>query len=440
MKRTVIIGLDGMPYGLIKNLSENGTMPHTRALIEEGVFRQMASSIPEISSVAWSSIITGRNPAEHGVFGFTDLAPGTYRMIFPNFNNLKAPAFWEREGNGRSVIINVPATYPARELNGVLIAGFVALDLEKATYPASLVPQLTSMDYRVDVDYQRAGESISYFLTDLDRTLRARVAAYRYLWDAEDWDTFMLVFTGVDRLAHFLWHAYEDPSHEHHAAFLDHLHRIDQVIGEITQKLRDGDSLIMLSDHGFELLDKEVYVNFLLQQEGFLRFETCTEPFDFAQDRRSRSKGVSANFRDIGDGTKAFALDPGRIYVNLRGKYPRGSVDPADREAVIRDLESLLTSLEIDGRRVIRRVYRKEEIFEGPLFDQAPDLVPVADTGFNLRPGLNSGALWSKDARTGKHSQPDAFLLVRGEGAEEVVPDELSVVDVVGIIDGLQQR
>ena len=423
-RRTVVIGLDGMPYRLIKDLSENGTMPHTQTLIEEGVFRQMASSIPEISSVAWSSIITGKNPAEHGIFGFTDFAPGTYRMTFPSFNSLKAAPFWEREGSGRSVIINVPATYPARELNGVLIAGFVALDLQKAVYPTSLMPQLTSVNYRVDVDYQRAGESISYFLRDLDRTLQARIAAYRHLWHAEEWDTFMLVFTGVDRLAHFLWHAYEDPSHAYHAAFLDHLHRIDQVIGEIVQELDDDDVFIMLSDHGFESLDKEVYMNFLLQQEGFLQFE----------------KGRPANFRHIGEGTKAFALDPGRIYVHLKGKYPRGCVDPADYEAVIRDLESLLASLEIDGRRVMRQVYRKEEIYEGPLLDQAPDLIPVADTGFNLRPSLSAGKLWGKDQRTGKHSQHDAFLLVRGEGAEEVVPEEPSVVDVVGIVDQLRGR
>lgn len=92
--------------------------------------------------MAWSSIITGANPAEHGIFGFTDFAPGTYRMTFPNFASLKAPAFWERDGEGRSVIVNVPATYPARELNGVLIAGFVALNLEKATYPQSWLPYL----------------------------------------------------------------------------------------------------------------------------------------------------------------------------------------------------------------------------------------------------------------------------------------------------------
>ncbi len=255
-RKVVIIGLDGVPYRLIKDLAENGTMPNMKRLIEEGTFRQMESSIPEISSVAWSSIITGTNPGVHGIFGFTDLASGTYRTFFPNFSTLKAPPFWGREGAGRSVIINVPSTYPARRLDGVLIAGFVALDLEKATYPPSLVPKLRDLDYRVDVDSQRAKESISFFLRDLDRTLRARISAYRYLWSEEEWDTFMLVFTGTDRLAHFLWHAYEDKSHTYHSAFLDHFHQIDEVIGEIAQRIEDHDAMILLSDHGFESLER----------------------------------------------------------------------------------------------------------------------------------------------------------------------------------------
>jgi len=68
----------------------------------------MASSIPEISSVAWSPIITGANPGEHGIYGFTDVAPDSYRLSFPNFNNLQVPPFWMDKSYGKSVIINVP--------------------------------------------------------------------------------------------------------------------------------------------------------------------------------------------------------------------------------------------------------------------------------------------------------------------------------------------
>lgn len=276
MKRLIIVGLDGVPHRLLKDLSQRGVMPHARTLIKQGIFRQMQSSLPEISSVAWSSIITGKNPAEHGIFGFTDFPQGTYRLSFPNFNDLKAPPFWKKDNSGRSIIINVPATFPASELNGVHISGFVALDLERATYPPSLIPKLKELDYRVDVDSSKVHKSIDLFLRDLDTTLKARVEAYRYLWDKEDWDSFMLVFTGTDRLSHFLWDAYEDPTHKYHSSFLGHFRKIDEVIGEISEKINDNDCLIMLSDHGFELLDKNVNINYFLQEEGFLRLKNIS--------------------------------------------------------------------------------------------------------------------------------------------------------------------
>jgi predicted AlkP superfamily phosphohydrolase/phosphomutase len=422
-KRIVIIGLDGMPYRLIKDLSENGTMPHMRTLIDEGIFRQMASSIPEISSVAWSSIITGKSPGGHGIYGFTELIPGTYNMTFPNFNSLKAPPFWEREKSGSSAIINVPSTYPARELNGVMISGFVALNLEKATYPPSLVSELESMDYRLDVDSEKAHKSMELFLKDLNQTLHARISAYRYLWDKEDWQTFMLVFTGTDRLSHFLWDAYEDEAHEHRSAFLEHLHQIDEIIGEIADRSGENTAMVLLSDHGFERLEKDVYVNFLLKQEKFLNF----------------IKG-SKELKDIGPVTKAFALDPARIYLNMENRYPWGSVNSKDREAVIADLEDLFGALRVDGKKVIKQIYRKEELFMGPFTDQAPDLVLLGNKGFNLKANTKAEQLYGKGFFTGKHSQPDAFLLVRGNFSKEIVPERPHVSDVVGIIDRLRKE
>jgi predicted AlkP superfamily phosphohydrolase/phosphomutase len=422
-KRAVVIGLDGMPHHLIKNLAENGTMPNTGALIGEGVFGQMESSIPEVSSVAWSSIITGTNPGEHGIFGFTDFAPGTYRVVFPNSADLKMPPFWEREGNGRSVIINVPFTYPARKLDGVLIAGFVALDLHKATYPSALVPQLEQMDYRVDVDSQRAHQSMDFFLRDLDRTLQARISAYRHLWKKE-WDTFVLVFTGTDRLAHFLWDAYEDASHRYHSAFLNHFRQIDEVIGEIAQRIREEDLLILLSDHGFEALEKDVYVNFVLRERGLLKL----------------GNKPPTSLKDVEYDTRAFALEPARIYVNSKGRFPRGSVEPEDREAVMKDLEDVFESLHVDGRRVIKRIHRKEEIFAGPWLHRAPDLVLLANKGFNLRASVKAKRLWGKGMFTGKHSQSDAFLLIRGDFDREIVPEKPHVSDVVGIMDRITRR
>ena len=62
--RTVVIGIDGVPLGLLKTLVEKGVMPNFAELKDEseGVFTPMKSLIPEISSVSWSSVITGKNP------------------------------------------------------------------------------------------------------------------------------------------------------------------------------------------------------------------------------------------------------------------------------------------------------------------------------------------------------------------------------------------
>ena len=420
-KRTVIIGLDGVPYHLIRELSGDGTMPNVGTLIAEGVFRQMGSSIPEISSVAWSSIITGVNPGKHGIFGFIDLAPESYSTVFPSFNTLKAVPFWQRDDASRSVIINVPSTYPATRLKGILIAGFVALDLKKATYPPSLVPQLKSMDYRIDVDFQRANESASYFLNDLNRTLQARISTYRYLWHNENWNTFMLVFTATDRLMHFLWNAYEDKTNSYHSAFLDHFHQIDEAIGEIMHEMQGDDSIILLSDHGFERLDKNVYVNFVLKREGLLKFENKPP----------------SSLKDITRDTRAFALDPGRIYINLKDKYPYGCVELHERESILRELESIFNSLKLDNKKVVKYCYRKEEIYEGPFLSQAPDMVLLGNEGFNLRGGIKAKELWQKGSLTGKHSQPDAFLIVRGNFDTMIVPKRPCVSDIVGIMDEL---
>jgi len=62
----------------------------------------------------------------------------------------------------------------------------------------------------------------------------------------------------------------------------------------------------------------------------------------------------------------------------------------------------------------------------------------VAERGVNLKASFAWDRQGEDDPFTGKHSQPDAFLLVRGT-SDEAVPEHPNVVDVVSIInDGLQ--
>ena len=418
-KRTVIIGLDGVPYSLIENLTNNGIMPETKKLVEKSVFKQMESSIPEISSVAWSSIITGKNPGEHGIFGYTDIPIGTYRLSFPNFSNLRTAPFWQKDADKKSIIINVPSTFPVKPLNGIHISGFVSLDLERSVYPESLIPKLIEFNYQIDVDSSKAHKSIDWFLNDLDKTLKARIDTYRYLWNEKGWDTFMLVFTGTDRLSHFLWDAYENEDHKYHASFLEHFHQIDEVIGEIANEISDDDLLVLLSDHGFEMLEREVNVNFILKENGFLKL----------------GPGANRNYADIDYETKAFALEPARIYINLENKYPRGAAKENEYDSLIKKIIEIFNNLELRGRKVIKKVLRKEEIYKGPYTNQAPDIVLIPNKGFNLKANIKANEPYEKSIFTGKHTQHDAFLLVNNGSANHIIPDKPSVSDVYNIID-----
>ena len=419
--KTIIIGLDGVPFGMIKRFAEAGVMPHTAKLISQGIFSVMHSSVPEVSSVAWSSMITGENPGQHGIFGFMDLSAASYKMKFPNFDDLKAPPFWDL-WEGESIIINVPSTYPVKAMNGVLISGFVSIDFEKSVHPKSLVPDLKRLDYRLDIDSQKAHRSMKLFLEDLDKTLDARIEAYRYLWDSSNFQTFMLVFTATDRLMHFLWDAYEDADHKYHNLFLEHFGRIDEVIGEIAGKISDDDLLIVHSDHGFERLDYDVYINYLLIQEGLLQFK----------DTRNIA------LENIDYGTKAFALDPARIYINRKGRYPRGTVDRADMPDILDRLEKLFSSIIINGRNVIRDIYRKEQLYSGPYIENAPDMVLVGAEGFNLRANIKAEKLYDKGIFSGKHTQDTAFLVIRGLSDTNIIPEIPVITDIKAIAEKKQ--
>ncbi len=419
-KRAVVIGIDGVPHELIVRFAADGTMPNIGRILPSGTMRRMESSIPDVSCVAWSTAITGKNPGEHGIYGFMNLSPGTYRFAFPTFNDLKAAPLWEESPRRRCVVVNIPGTYPARQLNGIMISGFVAIDIGRAVYPNSLVPKLMELGYRIDVDALKGHADMAAFLRDCEETLDARIRTFRYLWENEEWDLFFLVFTSTDRLSHFLFEAFEKEGHIYHEAFRSHFRRIDEVVGEIYGRLRDDDLFMMLSDHGFGVIEKEININHFLKERGFLNIVNPSPD----------------SFDGVGEGSTAFALDPARIYVHMTGSYPRGCVKREDRARVVEDLEAAFKGLIVDGRPVVRRICRGEEIFSGPCADCAPDLVILPQRGFDLKARLVANQLTTRGVFTGSHTQDNAFLFVRsGQLRESEIPTQPWVGDVRSLIE-----
>ena len=424
MKKTVVIGLDGTPYSLILKLTQQGICPNLSKLIPTGSLLEMKSTHPAVSSVAWASFITGMNPAKHGIFGFMERVPNKYDVYFPNSRHIMGMPLWDilRDYNKRSIVINMPSTYPASEMNGILIAGFVAIDLARASFPSSIVPTLKEMGYKIDVETQLIHESKDKLFDDLFLTLEKRTQAILHFMKNEVWDLFIGIFTETDRLHHFFWESLERNDQKYSPLFLEYYKRIDASIGKIMENIDGKTTLILLSDHGFCGLKQEVYINYWLKEEGFLKFKT------------NQPKSLS----DIGEGSRAYCLDPGRIYINLIGREPNGCVELGNEYEQLRDtLISKLTELKDPETKIniIDKIHKREGIYKGKYFDIAPDLVIEPKHGYDLKGAINKESLFSKGIFSGMHTYDDAFVYVNNKN---IIKYPLEIIDVTAtILDSL---
>jgi len=81
-QKLIILGIDGMDPQLLKRFIAEGKMPNFSALAQKGSFRQLTTSIPPQSPVAWSNLITGMNAGGHGIFDFIHRDPRTLQPYF----------------------------------------------------------------------------------------------------------------------------------------------------------------------------------------------------------------------------------------------------------------------------------------------------------------------------------------------------------------------
>ncbi|MFA5816018.1 MAG: alkaline phosphatase family protein [Bacteroidales bacterium] len=407
-RRLLVIGLDGTPHSFLRKEIDKGSLPNLANLFSTGTLARMESEIPTISSVAWASFMTGVNPGEHGIFGFTDRKPASYDLFFPNYNDLKVEPVWERisRDGGRCCVMNVPSTYPAKPLNGILVSGFVAPNLERAVYPAEAYHYLSKSGYRIDVDAGKARESIDLLLEDLHATLEKRREAMFHFYNQEYWDFFMCVFTGTDRLHHFLWRHYEQADPVYKEEFLRYYRRLDEIIGEFVSMIPEETVTLMLSDHGFCGIEKEVFLNPLLAQKDFLAF-TGDDPHTIA---------------DIAPAeTRAYCMDPGRIYLNRIGREPAGIVQPGEVAALLEQIKAALLELrdpDTDGQ-IIDRVEYGSDLFSGPQASTGPDLVAVPRNGFDLKGRMSRQIFSPAGLLSGMHTQDDAFVFVADSSGQQ---------------------
>ena len=432
-RRCLVVGIDGLPKDLLESLAEQAVMPFCAHLLQQGSLVSLRAPVPEVSSTSWATFLTGVNPARHGIYGFIDLKPFSYQFYFPNLKHLAAPTVWDIAGRVglRTLCLNVPTTYPARPLDGVLVSGFPAPDFKKCFFPQHLAEELGALGYVLDVEVGDVAGDPAGFLRRIEQSLEARVRAFTHLLEREDWDLGIAVFTETDRLQHFLWNGLADPTHPLHTQVLDIYRRVDQCIEALAERINNSDALFLVSDHGFAGMKAQIYLNAWLRKGGYLALPPDAASFDCIDAR-----------------TKAFALDPGRIYIHRAGRFPRGEVNAGEAEELRQKLRLELRSLtwhaqsaELgksgEGEPVLQDIFLKEQIYSGSLLESAADLIAVPATGFNLRGAWKHSAILGSDSMTGTHTRRNAVFYYRGDltlqaevDMQDVAPTVLSALGV----------
>ena len=407
-----ILALDGVPFTFLKRMFELGIMPNLARLAESSVFQPINSVHPPVSSTAWASFLTGKQPDAHGILSFTERDPATMDWFTPNARHLKAKTITEKlsEAAKRLFIMNVPVTYPPKPINGISICGFLGTDLKSGVYPAEEADFLINNGYKIDVDTETAKTDLAAFLVELREVLEKRIETMWHYFEQEEWDFFMTHIMETDRLFHFTWEYFENNDPVFIQIYQRFFKRVDDLIGQIMERIDVNTSLMLLSDHGFTTLKQEVYLNRWLWEYDYLKF----------------TKPIPQTLCDIHPQSKAYALYPGRIFINLKGREKIGSVNPGKEYEELRiELREKLMKLSIpdNSEKIVKEIINVEDIYSGYEENQnnIADLFVMANEGYDLKGQLWSKQLFLKTVFNGMHTFDNAFFLMRGLEINEKV-------------------
>jgi predicted AlkP superfamily phosphohydrolase/phosphomutase len=410
--RVIVIGLDGADWRLIKPWIQQGYLPTLARLIEEGASGPLRSTIRPESSVAWSSFATGVNPGKHGIFGFVNHEPNSYRYKLANASSIRVLRFWDilSQAGKRVGLLNIPFTYPPSPVNGFLVGGMLTPSTSTPfTYPAELQSRLLQHfdNYLLDAgDRTHEKENL---LASVQAFTQQQIETIRLLWQVDDFDMLGVVFTGPDRLQHFLWEDIDSQHPDHDKAssqkfessLREHFTLLDQAVAEIIAQVPDRTLVLVMSDHGFNGCARRFYVNRWLHQQGLLvlreqkhwraalvdhlsvlksipRFRRLKRAFLPDDWGLTNLKAIISSQMIDWSATQVYYSPDGGLRLNVKGREPQGIISPGkEYEQLRKDLSIALTGLREPqtNRSPLASVYLREELYNGRFVDYAPDLV-----------------------------------------------------------------
>lgn len=429
MTKTLLLGLDGMTWSVLDPAFAAGHMPNFNRLLERGASGVLTSTIPPYTPPGWTSIFTGVNPGKHGIFGFT-LGHVQEPRGLVRLDRVQAPAIWNA-ANAQGVrigVFNVPMTYPAPVVDGFAVSGMLTPEgggatPESFTHPddlaAAIIEHADGYEIDIEVDYDEDWKSTA-IIERLSANLSRKRKALEYVLSKDgEVPILFAVLEAPDRLMH-VHYKYIDPSSElfdrpeaepiraRAWAFFDEM---DAMIGDLLGWAGEDGYVVSMSDHGFGPKDKSVNINLALREWGLLSIAgagaVAKSPGIRKLARRAKkalpksvwkkAKGAAQSSIDWSK-TKAFSapIPQQGIYLNLKGREPHGIVSETDYDAVRDEIIERLRDLTDpdDGRAVVDRVYKREEVLHGPEASHAPDLFPVCRAySYELSDGLYSPSI-----------------------------------------------
>ncbi|HWQ16158.1 MAG TPA: sulfate adenylyltransferase [Roseiflexaceae bacterium] len=417
-RRMLVIGLDCAAPELVFD-AWRADLPTLAGLMARGAYGRLESTIPAITVPAWACMMSGCDPGQLGFYGFRNRADYSYeRMSIANARAVTHPRVWNllSDAGRRVATVGVPQTYPVQPVNGQMVSCFLTPSAKSQfTYPAELRHEIAGWiggELLVDVPNFRS-EDKDQILADIYRMADQHFTICKRLLARERYDYFMTVDMGVDRIHHAFW-KHMDPAHPKHVpgnrfqrAIHDYYVYVDGKIAELLALVDDDTVVLVVSDHGAKAMVGGICINEWLIREGYLtlkEYPAQVAPLEKCEVDWARTKAWGAGGYY------------GRLFLNVRGREPNGTIAPQDYERERATLMARLAAIpDPDGRPIGTQVFRPEEVYT-EINNIPPDLVIYfGDLGWRSVGSVGLDSVWTFENDTGpddaNHAQHGIFIL-----------------------------
>ncbi|MGV9141461.1 MAG: alkaline phosphatase family protein [Promethearchaeota archaeon] len=395
-QKNIIIGLDGATFELIKPWINNGELPIIKSLMEKGTYSTLKSVIPPISAPAWVSFMTGKNPGKHGVFSFID---DMGKLV--SSNSFKDETLWEILSFNKIKVgvVNVPITYPPKEVNGFLISGFLSPPNSDFTYPKNLKNEMKG--YKIDVDFARNwlfSDNRAPRKVDKEKLIdeqymvtEKRASTVIDLIKKYDPMFLTIVFKGTDNLQHYFW--------DRNDILLEYYKKLDEIIKRIIENYDEKSNIFIISDHGFgPSAEKKFHINTWLRDLGLLKTKEnlkdllINKALQLAYRINQKIKLSSMiPEKSVKRAEKQFEqqidYEKSKAFVvkgSLKGIYTDSN---KTREFILEKLSKLKDAE--TGETIIEKAWKKEDVYFGPYLKDIPDIILLQNPKYAINPFLS---------------------------------------------------